>query len=333
MWNMMLTRFFNTIIKNQRGQIYKYWAQNTTIFKVSTMCTNAFDLNLLSPEDKEKILQVINSQTTKDLLQYSITKKRAEILELYRANNGPFESLHDLLKVKNMNNKYVYNFYKSILCGKKRATPKKIIRGLVVTPQNTKSNLKDINTVLGIHIGYGMISWSLLNRDCEVLLWNCKSLQWQKKENIHSLLQTVIPVARKLPKADLYIMQEIGGDVGRIQNRQFYQNFVQQSIIGAIILSYLTMSNSKFNDTTGFVTNNIFILRQHVLRKIYGLTIDNETISSQYMLQKLLQESDKPIKTKESQVLIRTELKDMYNAQSSIDQEQIEKLNSKPAFL
>jgi len=41
-------------------------------------------------------------------------------------------------------------------------------------------------------------------------------------------------------------MQETGGDVGRIQNRQFYQNFVQRSIMGAIILSYLTMDN-KFN--------------------------------------------------------------------------------------
>jgi len=71
------------------------------------------------------------------------------------------------------------------------------------------------------------------------------------------------------------------------------------------------------------VTNNIFILRQHVLRKIYGLIIDNEAISTQYMVQKLLQESDELIKTKEPKVLIGTELRNMYNAQSPVYQEQI----------
>lgn len=71
------------------------------------------------------------------------------------------------------------------------------------------------------------------------------------------------------------------------------------------------------------MANNICILRQHVLRKIYGLVVDNETISTQYMLQKLLQESDELIKTKEPKVLIETELRNMYNIQNSVCQEQI----------
>lgn len=71
------------------------------------------------------------------------------------------------------------------------------------------------------------------------------------------------------------------------------------------------------------MTNNIYILRQRVLRKIYGLVVENETISTQYMLQKLLYESDELIETKEPKVLIRTELKDMYNAQTPVCQEQI----------
>ena len=71
------------------------------------------------------------------------------------------------------------------------------------------------------------------------------------------------------------------------------------------------------------MANNICILRQRVLRKIYGLVIDDETISTQYMLQKLLQGSDELIKTKEPKVLIGTELRNMYNTQSSVCQEQI----------
>jgi len=71
------------------------------------------------------------------------------------------------------------------------------------------------------------------------------------------------------------------------------------------------------------VSNNIFILRQHVLQKIYGLIIDKEAISTQYILQKLLQESDELVKTKEPTVLIATEFRDMYNTQNPVYQEQI----------
>ncbi|XP_011876089.1 PREDICTED: transcription elongation factor, mitochondrial [Vollenhovia emeryi] len=323
MWNGMLTRFFNTVMKNQRGQIHKHRALSTTVFKLNkNELADAFDINLLSSEDKEKILEVINTKATTDLLKYSITKNRAEKLELLRANNGPFESLDDLLQIQSMNNKWVFNFYKSILCGKKKP-PKKIIPGLIATPQNT-GNQKDVNTVLGIYVGHDLVSWSLLNRDCEVSQWGYKSFPRKgTKETIHTLLQETIPIARKLPKADRYVMQEANGDIGHVQNRHLHQDFVQRSIIGAIILSYLTLLDSRFNDTTTFVANNIFILRQRVLLKIYGLIIDNEAISTQYMLQKLLQESEELIETKEPKVLIGPDLRNMYNAQSSVCKEQI----------
>ncbi|XP_018318070.1 transcription elongation factor, mitochondrial [Mycetomoellerius zeteki] len=326
MWNRILTRFFSTIIKNQRVQreIYKDWTLSVIADFKTSKCTKTFDMNLFSPEDKEKILQVINNKTADDLLQYSITKKHAQKLESYRENNGLFKSLDDL-PVWSMNNKWIYNFYKSIIYGKERKIPKKNMSNLVVTPQSTRNNHKNVNTVLGIYVGHDIISWSLLNRNCEVLQWSYKSFpRKEKKEKIHSLLQTTLPIAKKLPKADRYIMQEINGDTGHIKNSQCYQNFIQQSIIGTIILTHLTMvDDSTFNDTTEFVANNICILRQHVLRKIYGLVVDNETISTQYMLQKLLQESDELIKTKEPKVLIETELRNMYNIQNSVCQEQI----------
>lgn len=79
--------------------------------------------------------------------RYSITKKRAEKLELYRANNGPFESLDDLLELQNMKSKWVYNFYKSIICGK-RSLPKKIVSGLIVTPRGTNQKVRRNQTLI-----------------------------------------------------------------------------------------------------------------------------------------------------------------------------------------
>lgn len=52
--------------------------------------------------------------------------------------------------------------------------------------------LQNVNTVLGIYIGPDMLSWSLLNRDCEVLEWQYKFFSRDHaKQNLHSLLQTV----------------------------------------------------------------------------------------------------------------------------------------------
>lgn len=79
--------------------------------------------------------------------RYSITEKRAQKLELHRANNGPFESLDDLLQVQN--NKWVYKFYKSIIYGKKRKNPKKIMSGLIITP-HTESDQKVWETKLSL---------------------------------------------------------------------------------------------------------------------------------------------------------------------------------------
>jgi len=57
---------------------------------------------------------------------------------------------------------------------------------------NSIHMLQDVNTVLGIHVGQDLISWSLLNRNCEVLQWNYKTfLSKRTKENIHSLLLEV----------------------------------------------------------------------------------------------------------------------------------------------
>lgn len=93
---MMFTKLFNIFIKTQKMQVslmycaikffliyftyipcYFFFLQfrkhcglGTTIFKTNSMCTNASDkINLLSSEEKEKILNIINSKNTEDLLQ------------------------------------------------------------------------------------------------------------------------------------------------------------------------------------------------------------------------------------------------------------------------
>lgn len=62
----------------------------------------------------------------------------------------------------------------------------------------------------------------------------------------------ILPIVTKLPKADRYVMQETGGDICYQQSRKFYLAYVRQSIIGTIIMSYLTL-NCKFDGKIIFV--------------------------------------------------------------------------------
>ncbi|XP_020293113.1 uncharacterized protein LOC109859353 [Pseudomyrmex gracilis] len=321
---MMLRKVFCPLTKLPLTQIYKHCCFNILGSKMSSKNskTDSSDL-IFSEEDKEKILNIINRKSKEDLLQYSITEKRVKNLELYRTDNGPYVSLEDLLKVKGMNNKCLYKFYKSIISGKKKGL-KKIKKGLVLTPQTTWDDQKDVNTVLGIYVGQDMVSWALLNRDCKVLQWSFKSFpENESRKNIHSLLQMTIPIAATLPKADRYIMQEITR--GYLLSRKSYDHYVQHSIINAIIMSYRATLSYKLDNNIDFVAQNCFILRQYILRKIYGLVLDNEVLSTQYMMQKLLQESDGLMKNQERlpNVLINSDLRNMYNEQSHVYKEQI----------
>lgn len=53
-------------------------------------------------------------------------------------------------------------------------------------------------------------------------------------------------------------MQEIGGDMGYQQSRKFYHIYIEQSLIGAIIMSHLATTNCKLG------SKNIMMLNNHV---------------------------------------------------------------------
>jgi len=71
--------------------------------------------------------------------------------------------------------------------------------------------------------------------------------------------------------------------------------------------------------------NNIFILRRNILQKIYNLVIGKEVVSTRSTMQKLMNESDETLKLGEHlpNIWIRKDLRQMYEKQNLINQEQI----------
>jgi len=70
-----------------------------------------------------------------------------------------------------------------------------------------------------------------------------------------------------LPKADRYIMQETHHKINRYNAYKFYQVYMKEVAISAIILSYLTMLNCKlgkkladFTSENCITSYNIFMI-------------------------------------------------------------------------
>jgi len=67
------------------------------------------------------------------------------------------------------------------------------------------------------------------------------------------------------------------------------------------------------------------MLRRNVLQRIYNLVVGKEVISTQYAMQKLMEENDEMSRFEEHlpNILIRRDLRQMYSKEKLINQEQI----------
>lgn len=126
--------------------------------------------------------------------RYRISKQRLLMLKSQLKKNGPFESIQDLLKVSTMNERLLQRLCDSIL-----TDGKPILKNLIFPTLNAEKRMvqnyvqsnsftiiiffcfvfksQQINTVLNVHIGINAISWTLMNRQLQVLEWNYKTYE------------------------------------------------------------------------------------------------------------------------------------------------------------
>jgi hypothetical protein len=71
--------------------------------------------------------------------------------------------------------------------------------------------------------------------------------------------------------------------------------------------------------------DNVCILRRNILQRIYNLVIGNKVVCTQHIMQKLMEKNDEISKFGEHlpNILIRRDLRQMYDKQKLINQEQI----------
>ncbi|XP_035737018.1 transcription elongation factor, mitochondrial-like isoform X2 [Vespa mandarinia] len=263
------------------------------------------------------ILKILNDETIDYFKRYRIPQSLAIKLHLYREKYGSYKSLKDILEVQDMTKELLNIFIQSIINDKQfkimHNFKKSIILPLADIPQD------QISTILGIHVGTNIISWTLLESEENVLDWNYENfLQIPKNDDTFGLFNLAWKLKFKIPKADVYVMDELNFNYNLSKSIKHTRIFLQKEKLKAMILAFLSEKNlSKENNETSSLPENVYLLKHEKLVKLFDLYIGNEIISSKNVINRLLCEKD-CINNKEKDpvgVYIQKDIMHRYNNQ------------------
>ncbi|XP_051888923.1 transcription elongation factor, mitochondrial [Pristis pectinata] len=175
---------------------------------------SADDLDdLYTPEQREVILQVLNTASREELAGIKLLRgrKSANIVE-YREGHGPFTHLQSLLEVPLFKHKTIMRVCQSILSPlQEPGKREKRFHGLkFIKPDVEKKQLLAAKTIVSIVFGIRRIAWAHVDQNLTVLDWNQEeSHRYMKGPYLPSLyLEEISSAVSKIPKADFFILEK-----------------------------------------------------------------------------------------------------------------------------
>ncbi|XP_068246070.1 transcription elongation factor, mitochondrial isoform X1 [Palaemon carinicauda] len=233
-----------------------------------------------SPEETHKILEILNHSSEEELFKLRITKGTAKKLIKGRSQLGSFKDVSQLMNIDGFGLKNIENICEKVLNEKPSETPQenKVQSRVVVLRRFVKPKVQprilEMETLLALDVMIGGLSWTLLDRrgvlvdvGYEELLSKSQRLDAPK------LYNKMVSVARRLPKADVYVWEE----------RANY-GYLQKAPIGSIIIAM------KLAQMKGILTalldvrqqeeeeGNLFYLRDLLVSKLFSLKVGEERV-------------------------------------------------------
>ncbi|XP_076380908.1 uncharacterized protein LOC117220215 isoform X3 [Megalopta genalis] len=162
---------------------------------------------------------------------------------------------------------------------------------LRTTPKIVKLEMP--KTVLAVHVGATMLSWTLLDCNYDVLDMNWH--HWNNQANLYDLITLISAITPTIPIAATYIVE----DTYIPHKGSSIQRLLTQQQLGVSIMSCILLRETKW----------------------FGLIVGQEIVSSEYIMKKLLdvsaQTANKP------HISINSELKFKYMKLPDIERDQV----------
>ncbi|XP_053977782.1 uncharacterized protein LOC128875860 [Hylaeus volcanicus] len=174
-------------------------------------------------------------------------------------------------------------------------------------------------TTLGIHIGPTLISWTLVDCNLNVLVWNYK--HWHgigPRKNSYNIIKLVPCVLESIPAAENYIMEDI----------KFSKNTIAPYILHAqqqLSLSIMTCLTLR-NGTSEMLSsaNNVYVLHPQTTVRYFNALHNFQNIDTNYLVNvtptsSVIRISD----TKSIDIYLNSDIKNKYLSANIDDQEQM----------
>ncbi|XP_033343645.1 uncharacterized protein LOC117230368 isoform X1 [Bombus vosnesenskii] len=266
----------------------KTWCKLTNTFKIkknlwvqplakcSTVTKRNIKNNLVQfPKYKTKILQLVNTSKLDNLTQF-ISASHAETLISKRTSNGLYKSVNDVLLKTKIDVDSWNNFCTSFINHYKKQKWKNLIKPDINTTAMPA-------TLLGIYVGPTAITWSLVDRDFNVLAWD--SIIWRNKSLKYDIINSVPLFVEQLPLSSSYVMEEV-----RINSRLRGTSYMMQQQIISSIASCIKLIGRRTNNSDS-LANILYILKPLTTARFFKLMVASEVIAVDYFMKKMLDDT------------------------------------------
>ncbi|CAG0881602.1 unnamed protein product [Darwinula stevensoni] len=267
-----------------------------------------------SVDEQNQILEKINQGNEGELAQYSVSKGRAKNILRYRKKHGILQSIDEILEVEGFGVRVMERFFESILKRDISAEGENHLQ--FCSPRLGQDEIKDMKSIVGLQVTVGQMSWAHIHLD-EADESNRCLLSWDtfpllvpgKKTSNIDMLKLVIEGIRKLPQAQVYVMEE--RPMRGIQPA-YFPFHLQLNQLHAFLFALLN-KNIEHRGAPSLV----YMKPVHV-SKLFNLQVGKERVSGQSLLEDIV---SKTCTSAQTQIDLLPHLWDEYKIREPTEKE------------
>lgn len=231
--------------------------------------------------------------------RYDISQNRVKKIFDYRTKKSKFQQLEDCLQLDGFGEKILDKFYDSILGNKVKRVERKLAS--VVSPKLHDDFRATIRNCVALNVAVNSISWTRIeiesDRQFRVTDWTHVPID-NKKFQTHELAELALRVNRKIPEADVYLIENPARSptmMGNANAAAINVNVEKAQLIA--MLSALLMNRTESTETIvegveGTSPTNLYFVKQFAAAKLFNTFVGNEKTSNNAVVMNLLGEDE-----------------------------------------
>lgn len=268
-------------------------------------------------QEQKQILQILNESSAEEMCRFNVSKERINNLQRFRRKHGQFSTLDDVLEVDGLGVKVLERLCDSILkqiSGSELETSVEMaqIQRKVTSPKNRRSQIltptlqfdqkRNVESAVGIHIGVSALTWAHIDCSGKLLDWDLYSLEFgNRKLHITSLFRIVQDICERLPKGDLFIMEDSVVLMQSLQQNPASVSInLQTSQLTAMLVALLNNTPLSEEESSCQYEHRVFFLRSQLPARLFGILVGAERVSAQTVVLNILSGAQKNSTTEPS---------------------------------